>query len=53
MSYFVESSISTVDWRAASSQGGESETQGSASWRGDHTFSSAAAGFSFAKFYRT
>ena len=50
MSYFVESSISTVDWRAASSRGGESETQGSASWRGDHTFSSKVAGFSLRNF---
>lgn len=47
---YAESSVSTVDWRASTSSGAGSEAGGSASWRGDHTFSSAAAGFSLRNF---
>jgi len=47
---YAESSVSTVDWRASTSKGAGSEAGGSSSWRGDHTFSSAAAGFSLRNF---
>ncbi len=50
MSCFVESSISTVDWRVASSKGERNDVSGASQWRGDHTFSSSAAGFSLRNF---
>lgn len=47
---YAESNVSTVDWRTSTSSGAGSEAGGSSSWRADHTFSSAAAGFSLRNF---
>lgn len=47
---YAESSVGTVDWRASTLQSAGSEAGGSSFWRGDHTFSSKAAGFSLRNF---
>lgn len=47
---YAESSVGTVDWRVNTTSGAGTEAGGSSSWRGDHTFSSKAAGFSLRNF---
>lgn len=46
---YAEGGVGAVDWRAPVSKGGF-ETSGSSIWRADHTFSSAAAGYSLKNF---